>query len=319
MTTKTHGDDDQVQIEALEKSANELLATTEKMTNLVKGFSLDSGSVADERGEHAISQPGAGDLGAVEQLMIVGRAKAAKALKESGFTDEQVGKLIAKMFGDPEEDDETAKSERGSSAPLAKSEIDKAISEALAKSGKTDVAPILKDVMATAAHAIDRTRADHGAFAKAQTGFNSKLAKAVVELGRELRKSQAAQAASQATIDALAKKLNVTVEQIERVPVVSPRATTGAAPLAKSNADGTQPPKPGQVPEKLTRHQLASVLSYMAMQKSMKLVAGEDTLVKSSLIIGGGTVEPHTVEAVMHFLHAHPTEVNRALTYNDRA
>jgi hypothetical protein len=306
MTTQaTNENEEQIDLDVLEKSANELLAAATSMKK--SGFNLDNGTTHDERGTNQGTQPGTGDTGGVDQLQIVGRAKVAKALKESGFSDDMIGKMVAKMF-DEEDEDEAKKS-----AALVNTLIKSALANQ--PGTPTNVEPILRDLLAGTAEAIGRTDAAHGAFAKSQTGFNELLAKAVKQLGRELRKSTA-------IMESVAKKAGVDLAAMERAPVAQPKAqmTNGvAAPLAKSNADASAAPRPTgaiEIPDILPRDMLGSTLSYMAIEKGIKVIVGnENTLQKSSHILGGGTCEPDVMAAAVGFLRTHPHEVAKALAY----
>lgn len=308
MTTEqtTTDTEETVDLEALEKSANDLYQSSLLGKEMVKGFNLSNGTTFDERGSNQGTQPGSGDVGAVDALQIVGRARAAaaKMLKDKGMSDAEIGKFVAKMFGDDDEE------EAGDEAEKSRRAADDLVKAAMAKAGgpvATNVEPILKEIFAGTAHALDKTRVEHGAFAKSQVNFNEKLSKAFVQLAGEHRKMQN-------LVKAIAEKAGVAIEAIERMPV-TPKAKTkagDAAPLAKGNADGSAKGEATTLPRK----QLASVLSYMGIIKGIQVIDGtESTLMKSSLIAGGGTCEPGVMEAALRFLQTHPNEAQKALNY----
>jgi hypothetical protein len=297
-----------VDLDELEKSATELLGAA----TLMKGFNLDSGSHQDERGEVQNKVPGPGDAGGVDALQIVGRAKIAKALKDTGLDDDMVGKLVAKMFGD-----EASKSQLP--GDLVKAAVAAAGAPAAPPAGApVNVEAILSELFAGTAQAIGNVQANHGQFAKAQIDFNGKLAKAVVQSVRESRETHQ-------LMKSIAAKLGVKIEQMDRAPVAAPKSQLqagNAQPLAKGNGDGTAVVAPngaaGGVPPQLSRRQLGSVLSYMGLAKGIKFVNGTDnTLTKSNEIYGGGTFEEGVLREALGWLAAHPNEAQKALTFGD--
>lgn len=166
-----------------------------------------------------------------------------------------------------------------------------------------DVSPFMESLTARTTEALDTINKSLRKSGKRTDAQFVALAKVVVDLG-QLAKSQ------QGTIHELGRRLGI----VEKQPAVAPKGATslsGAQALAKSlpnevgSGDGSS----------LKKSEVASVLSYMNIEKSMHTICGHKTSTLVGNVESNGDVPAQVLAEVSAFLRRNPGEANLAKSY----
>ena len=274
------------------------LADLQKLANLAKGGVSNSGRVDEDGMGGGGTSP---DNGKVDDLMI---GKMAAAMAEAGIDAGAIEFATAAMasakMGEDEESDEDEEFDEDEDEDEAE-KSDASLMDLFKSEETFDVSPFLERFAAGVSETIGSLQKSINTKNAEQEGLIKAQSAALVQVG-ELLKSQAH------VIAELGNRLQI----VERQPA-APKGVTSTAGLAKA-MPGEAGSEPGA--QVGNREELASVLSYMNLEKSIRQLEGAGMPTSHAVTaVETGSVRKSVVDAANDFLKANPKEAAKALSY----
>lgn len=339
-------------LDALDASLGDLLKAASQITgeslNKGDGVNIDNSGTIGSDGKQGGGQGSMSDAGKVEDLMI-GKLTAA------GFNAAQVNSIVGMMkdasggsffshtrpsptggkgdgmsgkagkkppmppfagaadgdFGDPdeeEEEDEDEEPQAGGPAMRGK-RVGKSLSfdEQFRQDPDigevVDVAPFMEALTARTTEALDTLNGRIRKSAKRGDTQFAMLAKSLVAMGT-LVKSQ------QAVISEMGRRLGVVEKQPLPQKGVTQVGPSGAQPMQKS-----MPGEAGAGGSKLRKSEVASVLTYMNLEKGIREIGGRKTSEVVGLVESSSEVPEAALVEAQNFLRRNPGEAALAKSY----
>jgi len=327
-------------IDALDASLDDLLKAARHITgealNKGDGVQIDNSGTFGSDGKQGGGQGSTSDAGKVEDLMI-------GKLSAGGFNAAQIGQIVGMMKDasgggsffshtrpspSGKGDEMSGKARKPKMPPFAASadddfeeeeeeEDDDAGGPAFGKSDSfrdqfradpdigdvVDVSPFMETLTARTTDALDSLAKSLRKSNRQRDGQFAKLAETTVGLGR-LVKSQ------QSVIKELGARLGI----VERQPAAPTRGATTEAQAQALNK--SMPNEVGGAGTSLRKSEVASVLTYMNCEKSMKSIAGRNIATEIVPLVESSAEVPAAILAEVHsFLRRNPGEATAAKTY----
>lgn len=330
-------------------TAGDLNTSIEELESLAGGLSKAYGGVAIENsgtygseGKKGGGQPGASDIGSIDTMMIgkmvdMGAVVPTAELvgfmgddpgaygsgRMAGFmTGYQHGKAGKDMdMGDGKDESFADGYKKGylaghGSVPTAKSNDAGADPDPLAKSAyealleregvqeAIDASQFLEELTRGVGDQIDGMRKSLHAADQDQARVNASLLKSNVAMAKALQ-----------TVVPVINELGKRLDIVERTPNPPRGATTvpGAKALAKALPGEAGAGAEG---EKLSKAEVASVLTYMNLEKGQRSINGQSTAQLVAFAEAGDTIDDATLNHVREFLKDNPKEAAMAKSYH---
>lgn len=339
-------------LDALDASLNDLLKAAERVTGepLIKGdgVQIDNSGTMGSDGKQGGGQGSVSDAGKVEDLMI-GKLTAA------GFSAPQVHAIVGMMkdagggsffshtrpsptggkgdgmsgkargpkvppfagaadddFGGDDEGDGDEDDDEGDEEPPVGMRGKRRMGKSLSFDEQfrsdpdigdvVDVSPFMETLTAKTTEALDGLAKSLRKSQRRADGQFALLAKSTVALGHLVK-------AQQAVISELGKRLGVVEKQ--PAPQKGVTSLSGAQPMNKS-----MPGEAGTGGNSLRKSEVASVLTYMNIEKGMKEIGGRKIATEIVPLVESSAEVPAPVLAeVQNFLRRNPGEANLAKSY----